>query len=39
MMASNGRVFTDTSDFFAIRPNDTIRVGGWQFLVKGGGAK
>ncbi len=34
-MASKGRIFTDTSDFFAIRPNDTIRVGGRQYLVKG----
>jgi hypothetical protein len=35
MMASEARVFADTSDFFAIGPGDVIRLGGHSYLVKG----
>lgn len=35
MTDSPGRVFTDTSDFFAIGPGDQIQVGGRRFLVLG----
>ena len=34
-MRSGPRVFTDTSDFFAIEPGDEIHVGGQRYLVKG----
>lgn len=34
-MNSNGRVFTDTSDFFAIGPEDQILIGESYFLVTG----
>jgi hypothetical protein len=35
MTDSQGRIFTDTSDFFAIEPGDEIQVGGRRFLVQG----
>ena len=34
-MEATGRIFTDTSDYYAIGPGDEIRVGGRRFLVTG----